>query len=311
MLPIWLPHPDSRPITGLRRRAPIAVLLAAVMAAATLVLTSGPGAAPAANVLVGAGDIGSCTSRGDKATAKLLDDIPGTVFTLGDNAYMDGSAAQFRRCYTPYWGRHRARTRPVLGNHDLRTDGGSPYYDYFGTLAGSRGEGWYSYRVNGWQVVVLNSACDAVGCAADSPQGRWLRQTLQEPARCTVAMWHHPLFTSGGKHAAEQRIRPLYDMLNAHGAEIVLTAHNHNYERFAPQNGAGERDDATGIREFVVGTGGASLYRFAGPAAPNSEIRTDDTYGVLKLTLGESGYEWEFVAPPGSTFTDTGTGTCH
>ncbi|WP_203749254.1 metallophosphoesterase family protein [Catellatospora bangladeshensis] len=288
-----------------------ASLIVAVLAAGMVVAFGGAseGRPP---VLVGAGDIASCTSKGDEITAKLLDDIPGTVFTLGDNAYMDGSAKQFRRCYDPNWGRHRDRTRPVLGNHDLRRSDGKAYYDYFGADVGRHGEGWYAYHVAGWQVLVLNSQCDQVACGPDSPQARWLEEVLdREPARCTVAMWHHPLFTSGGKHTAEPRMRPLYQILYDRGAELVLTAHNHNYERFAPQDPAGVRDDGRGIRQFVVGTGGASLYRFGDEVAVNSESRDDRTYGVLKLTLEPDSYRWQFIGQPGAAFTDSGSGTCH
>ncbi|MEU8002218.1 metallophosphoesterase [Catellatospora sp. NPDC049111] len=288
-----------------------ASLVVALLAAGTVVAFGGArGDGPP--VLVGAGDIASCTGGGDEITAKLLDDIPGTVFTLGDNAYMDGSARQFRRCYDPHWGRHRERTRPVLGNHDLRKADGKAYYDYFGADAGRHGEGWYSYRLAGWLVVVLNSQCDQVACGSGSPQAEWLEQTLAaQPARCTVAMWHHPLFTSGGKHAAEERMRPLYRILYEHGTELVLTAHNHNYERFAPQDPAGNRDDGRGIRQFVVGTGGASLYRFGTQVAANSETRDDRTYGVLKLDLAPDAYRWQFVGQPGAAYTDAGSAACH
>ncbi|GHJ49190.1 hypothetical protein Cs7R123_65320 [Catellatospora sp. TT07R-123] len=290
------------------RLVPVAL---AVLAAGALVFAAGSGE-PQPTVLVGAGDIGSCTSKGDKITAKLLDGIPGTVFTLGDNAYMSGSRSQFRQCYAPYWGRHRDRTRPAAGNHDLLTDGGAPYYDYFGAAAGTPGQGWYSYRVGDWLVLVLNSTCDVVDCSARGPQARWLHRTLQqEQARCTVAMWHHPVFTSGGMHPPEQRLLPAFRELYEHGVDVLVTAHNHNYERFAPQNPDGIRDDAAGVREFVVGTGGASLYRFPDAVAANSESRDDRSFGVLKLALHPDGYDWAFVAQPGSTFTDTGTGRCH
>ncbi|MDI1465943.1 metallophosphoesterase [Catellatospora sp. KI3] len=292
--------------------ARIAPIACAVLAAGVFVVTAGSEPAPPVPVLVGAGDIGSCTSSGDRITADLLDDIPGTVFTLGDNAYMSGSRSQFRQCYGPYWGRHRDRTRPVVGNHDLLTDGGAPYYDYFGASAGPRGEGWYSYRAGDWLVLALNSSCDAVDCSADGPQARWLHRVLQqEQSRCTVAMWHHPVFTSGGMHQPERRLLPVFRELYDHGVDVLLTAHNHNYERFAPQNPDGVRDDAAGVREFVVGTGGASLYRFPAEAAANSEARDDRTFGVLKLTLRPGAYDWEFVGQPGGAFSDTGSGRCH
>ncbi|MFD0593758.1 metallophosphoesterase family protein [Catellatospora coxensis] len=197
-----------------------------------------PERAPAAEepaVLVGAGDIGSCLSDGDEATAKLLDRIPGTVFTLGDNAYVAGTAEQFQKCYEPHWGRHKDRTRPAIGNHDMRTDNGGPYYDYFGDAAGEKDKGWYSYELNGWQVLVLNSTCDLVDCEDDSDQADWLREELESSdAKCTVAMWHHPLHLRLETRLGP-RVKPFFQLLYDHGVELVLNGHNHHYERFAPR----------------------------------------------------------------------------
>jgi acid phosphatase type 7 len=264
-------------------------------------------------VLVGAGDIASCESDGDKQTAKLLDRIPGTVFTVGDNAYPNGTAEDYARCYEPTWGRHKARTRPAPGNHEYHAEKAAGYFRYFGPAAGPAGRGYYSYDSGGWHVVMLNSNCSAIeqGCRAGSPQERWLRADLAaHPARCTVAMWHHPPFTSGRPHGPSYTTKPLVDALYDGGVELLVTGHNHQYERFAPQTPTGQRDDARGVREFVVGTGGAFHYAFGRPTA-NSEVRNGDTYGVLKLTLRPGAYEWQFVPVEGGGFTDFGRGTCH
>jgi acid phosphatase type 7 len=263
-------------------------------------------------VLLVAGDIASCSSSGDEATAKLLDGVTGTVATLGDNAYPAGSASNFASCYGPTWGRHKARTRPAAGNHEYLTAHASGYFAYFGAVAGAPGRGYYSYNLGSWHIVVINSECDEVGgCQAGSAQERWLRADLAaSTGRCQLAYWHKPLFTSGREHGNATEMRPIFQALYAANAEIVLSGHNHNYERFAPQSPTGVLDTARGIREFVVGTGGASHYEF-GPAKPNSQVRNADAYGVLKLTLHADGYDWRFLPQAGKAFTDSGSGTCH
>lgn len=269
--------------------------------------------APAA-VLAGAGDIASCDSTGDTQTAALLDGIAGEIFTLGDNAYANGTPQEFARCYGPTWGRHRDRTHPVIGNHEYYTPGARGYFDYFGGAAGPRRDGWYSYEAGAWLVVVLNSNCDVVrgGCGVGSPQERWLRADLVAAARrtrCTVAMWHHPLFTSAAVHGPTTAVRPLFQTLYDDGVELLLTGHNHQYERFAPQTPRGARDDRRGVRQFVVGTGGASSYGFH-ESAPNSQKRLTGTPGVLRLTLTANGYDWRFL-PAASSAGDAGHDTCH
>jgi hypothetical protein len=264
-------------------------------------------------VLIGAGDIAGCDSDADSRTAELLQRSPGTVFTLGDNAYPNGSERNFARCYEPTWGRVKARTRPVVGNHEYHTDDARGYFNYFGAAAGPRDKGYYSYDLGSWHVVVLNTNCDVVpgGCAAGSPQDRWLRADLAASgARCTVAMGHHPLFTSAATHRPTSQIRPLVRALHDAGVELLLAGHNHTYERFAPQDPRGRADPARGIRQFVVGTGGAGLYPFGKPAA-NSEVRNNDTFGVLRLTLRSGSYRWDFLPTSGRRLTETGTGTCH
>ncbi len=257
-------------------------------------------------VLVGAGDIAKCDMlSGAMATARLLDRIPGTIFTVGDNAYEGGSARDFERCYAPTWGRHKARTRPAPGNHDLKADGGRSYYAYFGDNAGPEGRGYYSYDLGSWHIISLNSEA---GTRAKSSQGRWLQEDLEaNPSDCILAYWHKPRFSSG-PHGSSRSLRDFWRLLYEAAADIVISGHDHDYERFAPQNPEGKADPASGIRQFVVGTGGGGIYRFE-KTAPNSEIRDMSSYGVLKLTLGPGRYQWEFVPAVGK-FTDSGSGTC-
>jgi acid phosphatase type 7 len=266
-------------------------------------------------VLVGAGDIASCDDlAGAEATAKLIDKIPGTVFAAGDLAYPDGSDEQFAKCYAPTWGRFKDRTRPAPGNHEYHKGGGATgYARYFGAAAGDPDKGYYSYELGAWHIVVLNSECVEVGgCDTASPQGQWLKQDLaQHPAGCTLAYFHKPLFSSGGKHGNDPEMKPLWDTLYHGGADIVINGHDHDYERFAAQDPEGHLDTKHGIREFVVGSGGKNSHRQMGAAKPNSEARNDDAFGVLKLTLHPKGYDWEFVPEAGKSFKDAGSDVCH
>ena len=260
-------------------------------------------------VLVGAGDIAVCGLTGDSRTAALLDGIAGRVFAAGDLAYPDGTTGQFRDCYGPTWGRWRSRTSPAPGNHEYHTAGAAPYYAYFGSRAGSAGSGWYAYDLGTWRIYVLNSNCGTVGCGATSPQVTWLRADLAaNPRECVAAVWHHPRFSSG-QHGNNPAVAELWRALEAAGAELVLTGHDHDYERFAPQTGD-RVPDADGIREFVIGTGGAALRPF-GSRKLNSERRSSTTFGVLKLTLREGSYDWAFVPVAGGTLRDSGTAACH
>lgn len=259
------------------------------------------------HVLVGAGDIADCSEPGDEATAALLDGIAGTVFTTGDNAYPSGSASNFQDCYEPSWGRHKERTRPSAGNHDYETPGASAYHAYFGSSAGDPSKGYYSYELGDWHIVVLNSNVDT---AAGSQQLEWLAADLAaNPRTCTLAYWHHPLFSSG-QHGNHPAVKPFWDALYAAGADVVLVGHDHDYERFAPQDPNGVADPAQGIRQFVVGTGGSSLIDF-GAIAANSQVRSSSTWGVLELTLYSSHYRWVFVPTAPRGFTDRGTASCH
>jgi hypothetical protein len=261
--------------------------------------------------LVGAGDIASCSYNRDEKTAKLLDNIPGTVFTAGDNAYSSGTFNQFQNCYGPTWGRHKARTRPSVGNHEYHTSGASGYFQYFGAAAGPSGQGYYSYNYGDWHIVVLNSMCELIGgCSATSPQAQFLRADLAaNPRFCTLAYWHHPVFSSG-QHGNDPKMAPAFQILYDNNADLVINGHDHDYERFAPQTPSGTADPARGIREIVVGTGGAKLRPFA-TIRPNSEKRNAKTWGVIKLTLNPDSYSWQFVPVAGQTFTDSGTTRCH
>jgi hypothetical protein len=278
---------------------------------------SGTGTAPTPSTsptvtLLAAGDIGSCASTGDEATAAVVARVAGEFAALGDIAYPNGSAADFARCYAPAWSRFRDRTRPTPGNHEYQTPGARGYFDYFGAAAGDPTKGYYSYDLGAWHIVVVNSNCGAVGgCQAGSPQERWLRADLARSRRaCTLAYWHHPLFTSGAVHPGDTAMRPIFRALFDAGAEVVLSGHNHQYERFAPQTPAGVADPAHGVREFVVGTGGASHYAF-GAIQPNSEVRNATSNGVLRLTLRAAGYDWRFLPAAGGRFTDAGSASCH
>lgn len=262
-------------------------------------------------VLVGAGDISTCDNNFDEATAQLLDDIEGTVFTLGDNVYEDGTPAEFAECYDPTWGRHLDRTRPIPGNHDYHVEGAEGYFDYFGDAAGDSDRGYYSYDLGAWHIIALNSNCSEIGgCGEGSPQVEWLLADLEaRPSRCTLAYSHHPRFSSFG-HGGDADMATIWRVLDDAGAEVLLSAHEHAYERFAPQGADGDRDLESGIRQFIVGTGGAPL-RDVDEVHPNSEARSSDAFGVLKLTLATESYAWEFVPIVGQEYTDHGTGECH
>jgi calcineurin-like phosphoesterase family protein len=277
-----------------------------------------PAAAPtqlsdnAVQTVIAAGDIVDCKNlSGSESTAKLIDSIPGTVLPVGDLAYPDGSDENFK-CYDKTWGRHKARTRPAPGNHEYHTPGAAGYYKYFGNAAGDPGKGYYSFDLGSWHIIALNSQCDAVGgCQKGSPQEQWLSDDLRKnSSNCILAFWHVPLFSSGDEHGNATAMKPFWDDLYAAGADIVLNGHDHDYERFAPQNADGAADPARGIREFVVGTGGKSQRGFRTPSAA-SEARSNSTFGVLRIDLQPQGYSWKFIPVAGGTFTDSGSGTCH
>ena len=273
---------------------------------------------PTTYVLVGAGDVAGCSSlAGAAATAKLIEQIPGTVFVAGDLAYDRGTAEEFSMCYDTTWGKFKDRTRPAPGNHEYGSPGALPYFAYWGERAGPRGKGYYSYDLGKWHVVALNTNCNAPGvggCGAGSEQERWLKKDLEQHVRsCIVAYGHYALFSSGflRMHAVHPELRDLWRDLYASHADLVLAGHEHSYERFAPQDPDGHLDPENGIREIVVGTGGRSHYPMGRPTA-NSEQRNVDTFGVLKLTLSPEKYSWEFIPVNGEEgFHDSGEQSCH
>ena len=269
----------------------------------------------ATGMLLAAGDIAGCEdpaiAQNAEATARLLETMPGTILALGDLAYEEGSAAEYATCYDPRWGRLKARTQPATGNHEYETPGAAGYFDYFGPIAGEPGAGYYSFDVGGWHIIALNSNCALIGgCRRGSPEEQWLRADLRtHPALCTLAYWHHPRFVSG-RDGGSESVAGLWDALYEAGADVVLSGHEHFYERLTPLDPQGNLDLDRGIRSFVVGTGGRSHHEFDA-ILPASEVRDNQTFGVLALTLYPASYTWQFVPAGDSGFSDSGAGTCH
>jgi hypothetical protein len=288
----------------------------APVATATPRPTVPPAVGPAASdaptfVLQGAGDIARCKTDGAMQTSDLLLRQPGWIFTAGDNAYEDGSEASYAKCYAPAWGRVLDRTiLPAPGNHDWHTKDARGYRDYFGARATPHGTTWYATTIGTWHVVVLDSECEKVGgCGPSSPQGRWLADDLAASREvCTLAIWHEPRFSSGF-HGDAKAVAPFWDALYAANAELIVNGHDHDYERFAPQTPDGQFDPTHGIRELVVGTGGAELRDFT-HGTPNAQFRLAQTLGILRLTLHPTGYDWAFLAVDGS-IKDSGSTGCH
>jgi len=264
-------------------------------------------------VFGGSGSLPGFASAGAAFTSALLDSIPGAVFTVGDNAYPNGSSTDYTNCYEPTWGRHRARTHPVPGNHEYETDPtAAGYFGYYGAAAGAPGKGYYSYDLGDWHIIALNSELDV---SAGSAEMQWLRADLAASTkRCTIALWHEPRFVStsaGTGHTSDPRYQPLWDTLYRYGAELVVNGHKHSYERLAPQSPTAALDLTYGVREFVVGTGGEYLDGGVPTPIANSEVRNTATWGVLKLTLNPGSYSWQFVPITGAAFSDSGTTACH
>jgi hypothetical protein len=279
-------------------------------ASVTVTGTTPPPPPPGAQTLIAAGDIAVCSTTYDEATANIIDGIPGTVAVLGDNADPDGSATDYANCYAPSWGRHKARTMPSIGNHEY-VSGGTAYFNYFGASAGSPSKGYYSYDLGDWHIVVLNSNCTIVACTVGSAQEVWLRADLAATTKsCILAYWHHPRFSSDASHGGNTNVATFWNALYQYGADVVLNGHAHVYERFGLQNPSAVAD-ANGIREFIVGTGGKSPFYNWGTIQPNSQVRNNATFGVLKLTLGTGTYSWNFMPVAGKTWTDSGTTACH
>ena len=255
--------------------------------------------------------LGTADKCRQKYTADLIGQLGAdAVLTLGDNQYEEGTLGQFMKSYDLSWGQYKGITYPSVGNHEYRVPGASDYYSYFGGRAGDPAKGYYSFDLGDWHIIALNSNCAAVGgCGAGSEQETWLRADLAaHPKECTLAYWHHPLFSSGS-HGNDPATKDFWRALSEAGAELVLVGHDHNYERFAPQTAEGVADAEKGIRQFVVGTGGKNHYSIS-TAQPNSEVIDGNTHGVLKLELYAGGYDWAFVPEAGATFTDAGSATC-
>lgn len=273
--------------------------------------------AEAGTVVVAVGDLASCTSQGDEATAAVMAGIDGSVITTGDNVYETGTASDFTNCYEPSWGQFKARTRPVPGNHDwgngARPPGLTDYFSYFGGNAtDAGGKSYYSYDIDdNWHVVNLDSECANVtgGCGANSPQLAWLRADLAANTdKNVIAVWHKPRFSSGATNLTA--VQPFVDELYDAGADLILVGHDHIYERFQPLDKTGAFDPVYGIRHMTVGSGGAEHHP-AGTQLGTSESVNDDTYGVTKLVLTPTGYSWQFLPIAGETFADSGSGVVH
>ena len=263
-------------------------------------------------VITAAGDIADPTpTAATKATAQLVSSINPTVaLTLGDNQYETGALADFRTGYGTTWGAFLSRTRPAVGNHEYKSSStAAGYFDYFG---GRAPDNYYSFNVGAWHLISLDSNCAfAGGCGAGSRQYEWLKADLAaHRARCILAYFHHPRWSSGAAHGNSSQVGPFINLLYNAGAEVVLSGHEHNYERYAPQTPGGAVDTERGIVQFVVGTGGHSLYPM-GPADANSRVRNTSSYGVLKMTLRPGSYSFSFRPVLGGSFTDAGSASCH
>ncbi len=290
-----------------------------------LLLFAAPAARGSDPVIAAAGDIacdpndprynsgdGTPTACRQRATSDLLVGAGyDAVLLLGDIQYVDGALAKFQTSFHPTWGRLGSLLRPAPGNHEYLTPGAAGYYDYFGPAAGDRSRGYYSYELGTWHLIALNSNCAAIGgCGAGSPQLQWLAADLAaHPRACTLAYWHHPRFSSG-PHTNDAAYDAFWQTLHQAGADLVLVGHDHDYERFGPQDPAGRADPRYGIRELVVGTGGQELRPFAA-IRPNSEARNATDHGVVELRLRADGYDWRFLPAAGGTYTDSGSAACH
>lgn len=270
-----------------------------------------PVIAAAGDIACSAGIPGETTCRHQATSDILVDGDYDWILALGDNVYEDGTLKEFRTYFNPTWGRVKRRILPVPGNHEYQTQQARGYFRYFGKAAGPRGKGYYSLDIGKWHVVGLNSNCGEVSCAEGSEQHGWLRKDLAAHRnKCTLAFWHHPRWSSGTTHGGNDDVAPLVSALYEFGADVLLVGHEHNYERFSPQDPEGQKDTEKGIRQFVVGTGGKDHHLFGMPVA-NSEVGSADTYGVLQLTLHPGSYGWRFIPEAGRTFTDSGRTDCH
>jgi hypothetical protein len=273
-----------------------------------------PAQPPASFTIAAAADIGQCFGRpaagsGAASTAALVSRHDVLVLTAGDNTYDYGTPEEFSTCFAPTWGAFKDRIFPTVGNHEYYTIGAEGYFGYFGALAGPDRRGYYSFDYGGWHFISLNSVADLT---AGSAQSAWLAADLAQSrdTLCTIALLHYPAFNSGAGYGSIMAMRPVFATLQDAGVELLLSGHEHVYERFAPQRADGTADPVRGLRQFVVGTGGHALNPF-GSSLPNSEFRHNASWGILRLTLGQGSYGWQFVPVGGDAPIDTGTGTCH
>jgi acid phosphatase type 7 len=253
---------------------------------------------------------GEC--RMDQTAALLAAIKPAAVLTLGDEQYETGQLADFNAVYQPTWGVYKSITHPAIGNHEYGTaslGSAAGYFDYFGTTAGNRDQGYYSFDLGAWHIVALNANCTRVGCGSGSAQERWLKQDLAAHTnRCVMALWHQPRFSSGIEHGNDKATDAFWRDLYAAHADLVLNGHDHDYERFTALN-PDQQTDPNGLTEMVIGTGGRNLYSFRTQPQPGSQVR-HSAYGVLKLTLHTQSYDWQWVGLPGDDFTDAGSANC-
>jgi hypothetical protein len=264
--------------------------------------------------------LGNGSNCAQAATAALLRPNLAAVLTLGDTQYEDNHYRKFMASFDPSWGKFKNLIRPTIGNHEYLTPRAAGYFQYFGSAAGDPDKGWYSYDLGKWHLISLNSECGFIGgCGPGAPEERWLRADLAaHPARCTLAYWHEPRFSSG-EHGDALQMGTIWNILVAAHADVVLSGHNHDYERFDPLGASRPVPDkfqdptpaADGIREFVVGTGGRNHYGFDHPPLAGEVVRNSTTYGVLELTLHPTSYDWRFVPVAGAGFADAGSGSCH
>jgi acid phosphatase type 7 len=264
--------------------------------------------------LLAVGDISTCGNLGAFITAGILqnqlEQNPNSKLALlGDIAYERGTEAEFK-CFDAAYGQFKNISYPSPGNHEYYSPNATGYYAYYGSRAGNPKQGYYTYKLGNWRIYALNSNCDSIGgCDKNSPQIKWLKQTLlSNPSQCSLAYWHHPRFSSG-RHGNAAFMQDMWALVAKAGVEIVLSGHDHTYERFAPLDSSG-KPNPKGTRAFVIGTGGRSFYAFSNPQA-HSQIKQNSSLGVTKFVLEPNGYSWEFIAASGSNFKDSGTGKCY
>ena len=293
-----------------RRAAGLLVVATFLMAGARAATWASPQVDAAADpVVAAAGDIAPDEAGGhhQKTSDQVLAINPDAVLALGDDQYPDGALEDFQRYYDTTWGRSKDKTRPTPGNHEYETGAAAGYFDYFGAAARPSGTSYYSFDLGEWHLVSLDAN---IGHDAGSRQEQWLRDDLAATTkRCLLAYWHQPRFSSGITHGNDDSVGPFWSDLYGAKADLVLNGHEHQYERFGQQN-PGAEADPQGIREFVVATGGKDLYPFGSPD-PNSEFRDNSNFGVLRLTLHPTSYDWRFVSETGAVVDSGGPVDCH